>query len=178
MPWKEARAIKLSEKQESILRGLSNGTHTPLHLKQRSQIILMAYEGQYNNTIEYTLGISPKTVKKWRDRFSLKREQIDRVEKETPRKLREIIKETLSDDPRPGTPPTYTDTQVAAIILISCEDPQKYGLPVSHWTPTLLQQTVIKRGIVENISTTQISRFLKRTGSTAPSHPDMAQSKH
>jgi transposase len=178
MPWKEASKIELSEKQESILREYVNGTHAPLHLKQRSEIILMANEGYSNNRIEQILKTSSKTVTKWRTRYSKRNAEINKIETESPRQIRDIITKTLSDDPRPGAPSTFTDTQKAAIILIVCEDPQKYDLPVSHWTPKLLQQTVLKRGIVESISTTQISRFLKRTRFKATSQPDMAQSKH
>jgi DNA-binding CsgD family transcriptional regulator len=178
MPWKEASKIALSKQQETILRRLANGAHTPSHLQQRSQIILLANEGQYNNTIERTLKINPKTVKKWRNRYSLKSPEITQIEKENPRKLREAITQTLSDEPRAGAPPTYTDVQVATIITIACEDPHKYNLPVSHWTPSLLQQVVIERGIAAGISTSQIFRILKKERPTAPSQPSMAQPKH
>jgi transposase len=178
MPWKEASKIELTEKQETTLRKLADGTHTPLHLKQRSQIILMAHEGYSNNRIEQILKTSAKTVTKWRSRYNKRSAEINKIETESPRQVREIITKALSDEQRPGTPPTFTDTQVAAIMLLACEDPKKYDLPVSHWTPKLLQQTVLERGIVESISTTQISRFLKRTGFTATSQPDMAQPKH
>jgi DNA-binding NarL/FixJ family response regulator len=63
IPWKTASEIKLSEKQERILIENAVGTHTLLHIKTRSQIILNAAKGWHNNTIEENMGIDPKTVK-------------------------------------------------------------------------------------------------------------------
>jgi len=94
-------------------------------------------------------------------------EELCQIETETPHKLRRTIEKTLSDEQRPGGPSTYSDEQVAAIIAVSCEDPSKFGLPFSHWTPSLLQSEVIKMGIVDNISVRHVGRLLKRTGFTA-----------
>ena len=167
MPWKTASTIKLSEKQKRILTENAVGTHTPLHIKTRSQIILNAAEGWSNNEIEKKMDIDPKTVKQWRDRFSVQYEELNRIETETPHKIRKAIEKVLSDAPRPGGPTKFTDEQVAAIIAMGCEEPSKFGLPFSHWTPELLQIEVIKLGIVENISVRQIGRFFKRKRFTA-----------
>jgi len=162
MPWPKASEIYLSDREKEILEQFAKGTHTPMHLKQRSQIILLANEGHTNNHIESTLRITARTVKIWRDRYHERSEEIKKAELETPRKLRQTIEVVLSDLQRPGTPATFTDVQVALIITMSCEEPSKYGLPVSNWTPSLLKQTAEELGIVKSISTTQISRFLKR----------------
>jgi putative transposase len=163
MPWKSASKIELSKKQEQILMEYASGTHTPLHLKKRSQIVLNAAKGLSNNDIEKDMRIDPTTVKRWRDRYSTHHEELKRVELETPRNIRKVITKVLSDEQRPGGPPTFSDEQVAAIIALACEDPAAIGLPFSHWTPGLLQQQAIKRGIVVSISGRHISRFLKRT---------------
>ena len=162
MPWLKASEIKLTDREKEILEQLAKGTHTPLHLKQRSQIILLANEGHTNNYIEITLKVSARTVKIWRDRYHEHREEINKVEIESPRKLRQTVEKVLSDLQRPGAPSTFTDVQVALIIAMSCEDPSKYNIPVSNWTPSLLKQKAEELGIVESISKTQISRFLKR----------------
>jgi putative transposase len=167
MPWKTATTIILSEKQKQILTENAVGTHTPLHIKIRSQIILNAAKGWNNNTIEENMDIDPKTVKLWRDRYSAQYEELKRIEAETPQKIRSAIVKTLSDAPRPGGPTKFRDEQVAAIIAMACEDPSKFNLPFSHWTPELLQIEVIRLGIVESISIRQIGRFLKRKRFTA-----------
>ena len=162
MPWIRASKIELSEKQERILTEFAVGTHSPLHLKTRSQIILSAAKGCTNNTIEKNMELDAKTVQLWRDRYSKQQEELKRIEAESPLKVRGLIVKILSDKQRPGSPSKFTDEQVAAIIALACEDPAKIGLPFSHWTPGLLQIEVIKRGIVPSISVRQIGRFFKR----------------
>jgi len=176
MPWRAASAVVLSEKQERILREFAVGTHTPLHFKIRSQIVLFAAKGWFNDTIESNMGIDAKTVKRWRDRYSNGFEELRKIETETPHKLRSKIQEILSDEQRPGGPPKFTDLQIAAIIALACEDPAKIELPFSHWTPQLLQIEVIKRGIVESISVRQIGRFFKRERFKAASLPVLVES--
>jgi putative transposase len=162
MPWKTASDITISKKQERILTEYAVGTHTPLHLKTRSQIILHAANGWTNNAIEKHMGIDAKTVKQWRDRYSCQYEGLSRIEAETPHKTRSAVKLLLSDEQRPGRPATFTDEQVAAIIAMACEDPKKFGVPCSHWTAGLLQIEAVKLGIVSSISARQVGRFLKR----------------
>jgi transposase len=167
MPWESASKVELSKKQEQILKEYAAGTHTQLHLKIRAQIVLNASKGCTNNSIERDMGLEAKVVKRWRDRYSAKYEELKHIEAETPRKMRREIEEILSDEQRSGGPSKFTDEQAAAIVALACEDPSTQELPFSHWTPGLLQIEVIKRGIVNNISVRQIGRFLKRKGFTA-----------
>ena len=162
MPWKNATRVELSEKQERILIGYATGTHTPMHLKTRAQIVLKAARGWSNNSIEKDTGLDAKAVKRWRDRFGARHEELRHTEAETPGKIRSLIENILSDKQRPGGPPTFQDGQAAAILALACEDPAQHGLPFSHWTPGLLQIEVIKPGIAESISVRQIGRFLKK----------------
>jgi putative transposase len=166
MPWKNATKIKLSENERRLLTGYATGTHTPLHIKIRAQIVLHAANGWGNNAIERTMLLDPTTVKRWRDRYSSQHEELKRAEAETPLKMRGMIVKILSDEQRPGSPPTYTDEQIAALIALACEDPQRLGLPFSHWTPGLLPKEAVKRNIAEGISVRQIGRYLKRKGLT------------
>jgi len=159
MPWKSATKIELSEKEERILKEYAAGKHTPLHLKTRSQIILRASEGKSNNAIEREMELNSETVKIWRDRYGAQKEELRQTEASNPHKMRRLIEEILSDAPRAGTPPKFTDEQVAAIIALACEDPMKLCLAFSHWSPKLLQIEAIKLGIVENISVRQVGRF-------------------
>jgi putative transposase len=170
-----ASQIVLSEKQEKILSELSKGTHTPLHFKMRAQIILNAAAGWSNNTIESSMQISAKKVKRWRDRYNAMQGELSQIEAGTPHKLRRAIEKTLSDEQRPGGPSTYSDEQVAAIIAMSCEDPSKFDLPFSHWTPSLLQSEAVKMGIVSSISVRHVGRLLKRAGFAASTKSMLAE---
>ena len=84
MPWKSATKIELSEKQKRILTGFAAGTHTPLHLKTRARIVLNAAKGWGNNTIEKNMHLDPTTVKRWRDRYSMRYDELKRIEAEIP----------------------------------------------------------------------------------------------
>ena len=176
MPWKRATKIELSEKEEKILKENAVGTHTPLHLKMRSEIIMRASEGKSNNAIESEMKLNSETVKLWRDRYGAQKEELRQTEAASPHKMRRLIEEILSDAPRAGAPPKFTDEQVAAIIALSCEEPMKLGLPFSHWSPKLLQIEVIKLGIVESISVRQVGRFLKRERFTTAQSTKLAES--
>ena len=163
MPRLQARTtIELSEIQRRILQEFAKSTHQPLHLKIRSEIVLRASEGQSNHQIKREMGIDKGTVRHWRDRYGDCQEQLLRIEEESPQKMRSAIIRSLSDAQRSGGPPKFRDEQVAAIIAMACESPEKFDLPVSHWTPGLLQRKAIELGIVESISVRQVGRFLKR----------------
>jgi putative transposase len=170
--------IVLSDKQKRILTENAVGTHTPLHLKTRSQIILNAAKGWNNTAIKESMGIDHKTVRLWRTRYVNNYEDLKRIEAEKPHKIRSAIKTVLSDAHRSGSPPTFKNEQVAAIIAMACEAPSKFNLPFSHWTPKLLQEEAIEQGIVESISIRQIGRFLKRTRFTTPSDPKLVESRY
>jgi len=158
----KATEIKLSANERRIIEEFARSTHQPKHLKIRSGIVLRASEGSSNNAIERDMQLDPAQVRRWRERYSRAQEMIIRIEKETPHKLRSTIIKTLSDAPRRGAPAKFRDEQVAAIIAMACESPEKFGLPVSHWTPSLLRKKAIELKIVNQISERQVGRFLKR----------------
>jgi hypothetical protein len=124
------------------------------------------------------MGLDAKAVKRWRDRYSARHEELRHTEAETPWKIRSAVKKSLSDKQRPGSPPTFAGEQVAAILALACEDPAKLELPFSHWTPGLLQIEAIKLGIADSISVRQIGRFLKRKGLAAAQEPPLAKPGH
>ena len=176
MPWKSATKIEISEKEKKILKENAAGTHTPQHIKMRSQIILNASEGKSNHAIKREMEVNIETVRLWRGRYMGQKEELRRIEAESPQKMRRKIEEILTDEQRAGAPSKYLDEQVAAIIALACEDPMKMGLPFSHWSPKLLQIEVTKLGIAESISVRQIGRFLKGAGIAAAQGSELAES--
>jgi len=176
MPGPKAIKIEIKEHEEKILKQLKAGTHSELHLKQRSEIILLSSENKSNSEISKKVGLNRESVIKWRKRYAESREELEKTEEETPKKLRGLIEKILSDAPRPGAPSSFTDEQIAIILAIACELPESLGLPFSHWSPSLLQKEVINRGIVESISAVHIGRFLKGAGFETSSGKKLAQS--
>ena len=91
---------------------------------------------------------------------------------------RRWCEEVLADEPRPGTPPTFTPEQVVRIVALACEDPrEESGRPITHWSTAELADEAIKRGIVKSISARSVGRFLGRGGSEAPSDALLAKQR-
>ena len=88
--------------------------------------------------------------------------------------LSQAIEQLLSDEPRPGTPATFTLEQFMQIMALACEKPSAADRPVSTWTPRELADEAVKRGIVEQISPRTVERFLKGERITAPSQAVLA----
>jgi transposase len=68
-----APSIELTESEIKILRSWSRGGQTPARLMKRAKIILLAAQGERNETIAESLGIDRKQVSRWRRRFVRKR---------------------------------------------------------------------------------------------------------
>jgi len=98
---------------------------------------------------------------------------IECVEK--PPALRDAIATVLGDLPRAGCGGKFTAEQIAQILAVACEPPEKSGRPVTHWTSRELTDEVVQRGIVPSISVRQVGRFLKGGGASAPQEPVLAQ---
>jgi len=68
------------------------------------------------------LGVHPRTVGKWRARFSAQGVP------------------GLHDLPRAGAPSKYTAAQRCEVLAIACDEPRHYGLEESDWTMSTLTQ--------------------------------------
>jgi transposase len=102
----------------------------------RAKIVLAAVEGHANTTIATDLRITLPTVGKWRQRFLDHR--LD----------------GLTDEPRPGTPRTITDTRVEEIVTKTLETKPKNA---THWSTRGMAQA-------SGLSQTAISRIWRAFG--------------
>lgn len=100
---------------------------------------------------------------------------MEEEKKMTATAVKQRIEAILMDQPRPGTPPTFSSQQVVRIVAKASEDPQASERPITEWTPWELAAEAIKRGIVERISARSIERFLKGGQLTAPPQSLLAQ---
>jgi transposase len=161
MPGKAARTV-ITEQQQEILRTLSRSTTASSRLRQRSSIILMAFDGLLNQAIAEAVGLVRRQVGRWRRRWANAWEQLILIECcESHARLRRAIEAVLSDEPRPGAPGKFTPEQVTQILAVACEPPEKSGRPITHWTGHELADEVVKRGIVASISPSQVGRYLR-----------------
>jgi putative transposase len=139
-------------------------------------MIVLAFEGQANESIAQRIQCERHMVGVWRRRWARALQRLVLVEcGEKHSALPRAIERLLSDSPRRGWAGKFSAEQVAQIIAVACEPPEKCGRPVTHWTPRELADEVKKRGIVASISARQVGRFLKGCRSQATSQPLLAQ---
>jgi transposase len=125
MPGKAAK-ITITEKQQAILLRLSRSRTEGVSLVQRSQIILLAFDGHNNESIETEVGLHHDGVGRWRRRWRDSWEKLIDIEcREEPHVLASEIKKLLSDRPRSGRKPRIDAQQQAAIFKTACESPEK-----------------------------------------------------
>jgi putative transposase len=175
MPGK-ARKLIITERQQSTLQSMARSSTCPQAVAQRARMILLAFDGLENRDIAEQVGCERHAVGPWRLRWIAVFDRLIHAECcEKPSALPNAIQELLSDLPRSGRPGKFTAEQVTQILAVACEDPEKSGRPVTHWTPTELADEVVKRKIVESISARQVGRFLKSGRPEATPQPLLAQ---
>lgn len=161
MVWKAEKPI-ITEKQSNILNDIVNSRTSRHDHIQRAKIILDSSKGLSDRTIAGYLGIGRAAVGAWRKRWLSNTKRLALIdEEESGIDYKNSILTILSDAPRPGTPAKFLPEQICQIINVACERPEDIGLPLSHWSLTSLAKEVVKRNIVESISTSQLCVFLK-----------------
>jgi transposase len=132
-------------------------------LTQRAGAILLAFDGLDNEAIGARVGLERHQVGIWRRRWQRAFGKLIKVEcLEAPAVLRKAIEAVLADEQRPGCPGKFTPEQLALILAVACEPPEKSGRPITHWTGQELADEVVQRGIVEAISASQVNRYLRQ----------------
>ena len=130
---------------------------------QRAECIVLANSGMMHVEVSQQTGFSAKTAGRWINRFRESLNALRLVEQKGVRtKLFAAIIDCLSDAPRSGRPRQFTAAQVASIVSIACEDPEKSDRPVTHWTAKEIADEAILRNVVISISPSQVQRFLNQ----------------
>lgn len=160
MPGKAAKVL-ITERQQRILEEFRRSRSAGLMVTQRASIILLAFAGRRNEEIAVDVGLERKQVGVWRRRWQLAWDSLTVLECSDTRQLREAIRETLRDAPRPGSPGKFTAEQIVQIVGVACEPPERSGRPITHWTRRELHDEVLKRGLVEAISESHVGRILR-----------------
>ena len=153
MPSPKATEVNLTEEEQKSLEQLTRRHNIGQQIALRARIVLFAGQGQTNSAIVRQLQVSIGTVQRWRNRW-VKAQGIsfDDLSAE----------DRLQDMPRPGAPPRITADQRCKIEALACETPENSGRPISQWTAREIADEVIKRKIVETISSRHAARLLKR----------------
>lgn len=118
----KAAKVVITERQRDILQQMSRSVTIAFQLRQRAQIILLAFEGRLNSEIEFIVGLGPDAVGRWRKKWQQNFERLTLVEGlEEPADLRRAIEDVLSDEQRSGRPCTFTAEQFTMIFAVACE---------------------------------------------------------
>lgn len=161
--YKKASPLPISVMQRSVLEQIIQRQKSRQDHARRARMILYSSAGLGIGQVSGQVGADRKTVSTWRKRWLAGQEALKVMEAQGDRSaLSDAVLSLLSDAPRPGTPVTYSAQVVSQIVAISCEAPKACGYPISHWTPQVLREEVIARGIVKDISVRSVGRFLKR----------------
>lgn len=172
----QAPQIDLTPCQRACLEELIRRHQTPQGVAVRARIVLAAATGARNTQIAVQLGIDPKTVGLWRQRWATATDRLCASEAEGGgAALRQVLRTVLAAAPRSGCPATFTAEQLCHLMAVACEPPEASGRPITHWTPRELAAEVVQRGIVPGISPRTVGRFLKGGGFKAPSVSLLAQ---
>ena len=165
MPGPKALVINVSEEAITGLTKLIKAHQTGQQIVLRARIILSAGQGQSNAQIARALSVQVDMVRRWRQRWQLLE----------PIPLSELsVEERLEDLPRPGAPARITADQRCQIEALACEQPEKSGRPITHWSQREIADELIQRQIVETISPRHAGRLLKRGRSQTSSDPILA----
>lgn len=167
---KAKQAIILTEKQRRILSKLHTSHAGQYRYKLRAKIILDSADHRRTKDTLAELNIVASTVGKWRDRWNNASEKLACIERDEIKGIEyeRAICDILDDLPREGTPAKFSAEQICKIISVACEAPEKSGLPLSHWSLPSLAAELVKRQIVDSISTSQLHVFLKSGRYKAP----------
>ena len=176
MPGPHPPSIILTPRQRAVLEHLGRRATSPQRPVRRVRTILMAAAGAHNQQVAARLGSDRETASIWRTRWLQASEKLAAADTEADDKtLQALIEDVLADEPRPGTPATFTPEQLCQLMALACESPHVSGRPVTRWTPRELADEVCRRGIVDTIAPRTVGRFLTRSGLTAASVPVVAQ---
>ena len=157
-----AAKVRLSERQLVVLTEFRKARSLPQFIGRRAKIIGLAFEGRTNEQIAVEVGLGRHPVGLWRSRWSEAWESLIVWECSEPLRLREALRECLTDAPRAGCRGKSTPEQVTQILAVAGEKPELSQRPIPHWTLKELRDEVLQRGILSAISVSQIGRYLRQ----------------
>lgn len=148
MPRLAPTPLQLHETEREQLQQLVHRHSTPQQIALRAQIVLLADAGLNHRAIGRELEVSRDMSRLWRNRW------LELSQQGVP------VGERLADAPRAGGPTTFSLEQILQLFAIACEPPERYGRPISHWTPRELADEGVKQGIVPSISPRHVGRLM------------------
>ena len=134
--------ISLRASERRALKRAAGSQAAPHRQVVRARIVLDAAAGLPSTLIARRVGVAPNTVRKWRKRFCTHGYA------------------GLRDRPRSGRPRVFAAAVVTETKAIACELPATRGVPLGRWSLAELRQEVIASGLVAEVSTATLGRWL------------------
>ena len=156
----------VTPRQRRVLEQIIRRETSTQQQVRRAKLILAA-EKVNNAQAARQIGVTVDTARTWRGRWAAAHEALLAAETEgDDAALRAVVLGILADEPRPGTPATFSPEQVCQIVALACEPLGAAERPISQWTARELADEAVKRGIVPRISAQSVERFLARRTSS------------
>lgn len=151
----------------SIVKILNSGKITQAQAKRLRVVKSMFIDKLNRSSTARQLGLNFPFVDRWKKRWLESAEQRrawyaaagDQVlERDAERKF---VLSLVADKARSGAPPRFDQAVRDQIIAISLQKPAERGVPIERWSCVLLADHLVEQGIVETISSSTVSDFLK-----------------
>jgi len=140
---------------EQIVRS----TTAPQRLVQRARLILLAFGGLFNGAIGEAIGLERKQVGLWRRRWQQSFNALGCRIRESQAALRRSLRIVLGDAPRGRSSGKFQRRQVTQVWR--GREPRKpFGRPTTSGPDANSADELVKRGVVEAISVSQVNRYL------------------
>ena len=105
---RKATPTQLTPTMSRTLKGIVNSSTAPKSVSVRAHVVRMASTGSTDQQVAHALGITGKTVRRWRSRWNESVEALVALEsKRNAAAFRRDLEDVLSDAPRSGAPPTF-----------------------------------------------------------------------
>jgi len=134
--------VDLTEDERGELLALIRKGRVAARRLSRAHILLLANEGQADETIAAALHVNRSTVERTRRRF-----------------VEEGLEAALAEKPRPGAAPVLDERGQATLLALACANPPT-GRAV--WSMQLLADELVQRQVVGSISDETVRRVLKK----------------
>jgi len=155
-----AKAIPMTASEQGFYEELKRKNKLAYLEHIRIQILLLCHSGLNNSEVSRELKVSLNMVKKWRSRWLSGYDNHRQLEGQ---KKHFYLTNFLKDNPRSGSPKKISAAQEQSIVALACGKPRDYGIEMTDWTLAMLSKVAASKGIVKSISTSQLSRLLKKT---------------
>ena len=124
------------------LLALQRKSTAPAGVVRRARTILLLAEGESSTGTAQRVGLSPRHVHKWGQRF---------LEHGVP---------GLQEKPRPGRTRKFSPGVALHLVKMACERPDLRGRSLSQWDCTELARQLQADGVVDRISAQSVRRLL------------------